>query len=251
MKINFKAKILFYSACLLFSIVVFAFFIFKSSPYRCLRPYFLFGKTVIPEGTSTKIISGRTTILISGTEETASFYIDQIPVTVRDYRNCTISQTCIMHHYRDSYAKYWSNFIYRDFPVVFINWDEAREYCSAQGGDLPTEAQWNLAAGTNSRKYAWGNEEPSIERVNADGLYQGLIPAGWLPKGASPEGVLDLNGNIREWILDANPDNPLEKGLKGGGFQDAYRNIENESIYYHEEYSPGFNRGFRCVYPAE
>jgi len=45
-----------------------------------------------------------------------------------------------------------------DFPVTCTTVDQARAYCSWQGGELPTADQWLLAArGPEPRRYAWGN----------------------------------------------------------------------------------------------
>ncbi len=107
--------------------------------------------------------------------------------------------------------------------------------------------------------------------ANFDGYYQGLIPAGWLPKGASPYGVLDMGGNIREWVLDvfvnetyidSRPADEIqqestilavsgERILKGGSASDYPSALELRNHQWHTQSSPGANRGFRCVYPDE
>ncbi len=232
------------------SLGIFLLFIYSSSPYRQLRPYPIFGEKVkISSDASSKIIQGRKTILIPETNKTDTFYIDQIPVTISDYKKCILSGNCLSHHYRDNFEKYWNNTLYEVFPVSFVTFDEARVYCVNAGGDLPTAEQWEIAAGTAlGYKYAWGNDNPSLSRANIDGYYQGLTPAGWLPDGASPYGVLDLNGNVREWILDEDPADPEGKALKGGSFQDSYSSCRNDYLFYHWLVSAGLNRGFRCVY---
>ncbi len=229
---------------------LFFFFIIASSPYRQLRPYEFFGKKIPdPAGQPAKFIEGRKAVFIPGTQETGGFYIDQIPVTIGAYKDCCASGKCLSHHYRESYEKYWDTSLYEIFPVSFVTFSEARDFCKAAGGDLPTARQWESAAGADQGyEYAWGNESPSISRANLDGYYQWLTPAGWLPAGASPYGVLDLNGNIREWILDQDPSDPEGQGLKGGSYQDSYSSCKNDYYFYHWPVSAGFNRGFRCVY---
>lgn len=231
------------------SVVFFALMIFISSPYRELRPYNLFYSKIrnISEN-EVNAVNGIPSILISGIDGLDEFYIDQIPVTVGAYKHCTESGDCKTHHYRNNYTQYYESDIYDIFPMTFVTFAEARTYCLTYGGDLPTEAQWLAAAGPSV--YAWGDRMPTLSRANLDGYYQSHTPAGWLPEGASPFGVLDMNGNVREWILNENPENSSEIALKGGGFQDSFGTGKNESSYYHEPTSSGFNRGFRCVYPV-
>ena len=52
-------------------------------------------------------------------------------------------------------------------PVVGVNWYEAAAYCAWRGRHLPTEAQWERAAGgTEGRIYPWGDEGPDVTRAN-------------------------------------------------------------------------------------
>lgn len=101
-------------------------------------------------------------------------------------------------------------------PVCNVNVHHARAWCewasSATGRRvrLPTDAEWELAArGPEGRAYPWGMEwDPT--RCNfgdaAGGEVFGALdgfaeaaPVGSFPRGATPEGVLDLSGNIWEW----------------------------------------------------
>lgn len=237
---------------MIISSVIFTGLIFFSSPYRELRPYSLFGKK-IPEKSLQKTheIDGRIAVYIES-EYPESFYIDQIPVTIGDYKKCMSRGNCETQHYKDNYAQIWDSSLYDDFPVSFVTWHEAQAFCRAYGGDLPGIRQWKLAAGSEYKyDYAWGNEIPTISRANVDGFYQWQTPAGWLPLGASPYGVLDLNGNVREWVLDDNHSEDFGNGLKGGSFQDSFSIANNDTVFYHEPTSSGFNRGFRCVYPPD
>ncbi len=235
---------------LILSVLIFFGLVFLSSPYRELRPYELFGKN-IPEklGQETKIISGRKAVLIHSDEETNDFYIDQIPVTIGDYKACVHSGKCETQHYRDNYANIYDQRLYEIFPVSFVTWMEARNYCNAFGGDLPTAKQWDLAAGADFEYiYPWGSSLPNLERANIDGLYQWLTPSGWLPKGASPYGVLDMTGNVREWVLDEIFEDTDDKVLKGGSDHNSYTDGRIDAFFTHAPTSSGFNRGFRCVY---
>ena len=240
-----------YILILFFSFCIFLLLIIYSSPYRSLRPYELFGKNTHPEiQTKDKFIDNRKAILINSSDAENSFYIDQIPVTVKDYKRCLSKGLCNPHHYRNYYTIFFESKFYDIFPVTFINWMDARKFCLAAGGDLPTEQQWNLAAGGDfGIIYPWGNAQPNLSLANIDGYYQSLIPAGWLPSGQSPYGVLDMTGNVREWVLDEIFEDNDNKLLKGGSSNDSFNEGRIEAHLDHGPTSSGFNRGFRCVYP--
>ncbi len=250
-----KMMTVFSWAMLIGAVLVFGFAIFKTSPYRTLRPYWFFGARLNSEsesGNDTRIV----TIPVESSFTWHSFKIDQRPVTIRAYQRCVDSGVCFPPHYRGHFLKYIENPLYREFPVTYVSVEEAQLYCEWLGGTLPSEQQWKDAAGAmNANIYPWGDREPSLSTANYDGLYQGLIPSGWLPVGASPFGVLDLAGNVREWVSDTLPNPNPEWGdeniLKGGGASDFPNQLELAERQTHAGSSAGFNRGFRCVYPAE
>lgn len=93
-------------------------------------------------------------------------------------------------------------------PVAEVTWYEAQAFChwltqylhDGYTYRLPTEAEWEWAArGAERRLYPWGNEVLDSERANYHRIYQGTTAVGSFMHGATPEGVLDLAGNIFEW----------------------------------------------------
>jgi iron(II)-dependent oxidoreductase len=97
-------------------------------------------------------------------------------------------------------------------PAVEVSWYGARDYCEWRGRRLPSEAEWEKAArGDDRRPYPWGWEPPTPERAVFGRLYNATRPTDGRPAGASPHGVHDLLGNLREWtstILQPYPYRP-------------------------------------------
>ena len=89
-------------------------------------------------------------------------------------------------------------------PVVGVTWFDAQAFAEWTGGSLPTEAQWERAArGTEARTYPWGDTPPRArQHANFARRYNRPMPVGQFPKGASPDGIADLAGNVWEWCLD-------------------------------------------------
>ena len=93
-----------------------------------------------------------------------------------------------------------------DHPVINVSWDDAVVYCDwlcqATGKRycLPSEAEWKKSArGTDGLIYPWGDKwDP--ERCNCwEAKIKDTTLVGAYPQGASPYGLLDMAGNVREW----------------------------------------------------
>jgi iron(II)-dependent oxidoreductase len=90
-----------------------------------------------------------------------------------------------------------------DHPVVWVSWDDAMAYAEWIGGRLPTEMEWEKAArGTDGRVYPWGAQfDPNRANTWETGLHS-TAPIGSFPAGKSPYGLLDMAGNVAEWVAD-------------------------------------------------
>lgn len=156
----------------------------------------------------------------------APFFMDTYEVTNEQYAEFVRSRN-------RSVPEHWLNGAPRSgedrFPVINVNWTDARDYCEFRDKRLPTEEEWEWAArGRENYLYPYGNEwkpqfssaSPSPEQIGK------LSVVGSYPAGASPFGVMDMAGNVAEWTASdyvpypgspARPDNG-NKIQRGGSF---------------------------------
>lgn len=136
-------------------------------------------------------------------------------------------------------------------PVVGVSASAAENFCRSQRGRLPSAAEWVwAAAGPGARRYAWGNTGLVCRRA-AFGLVHGPCAeaggpelGGSRPDGATPDGVLDLTGNVAEWTREASG----EYLARGGSFRSRSA-AELKSWAVLPDREKALYIGFRCAYP--
>lgn len=195
------------------------------------------------------------------------FWIDRTEVTNAQYAACVAAGDCLAPVSTGSFARpdYHLNPAYADYPVIYINYEQARTYCTWAGRCLPTEAEWEKAArGTDERLYPWGNNAPSPNLLNFNRNVGDTSAVGSYPNGASPYGVMDMSGNVIEWVADwydpryydsaprLNPPGPvqgIERVLRGGSWQDT--DVSRIRLVYRLPRQPQARSeryiGFRCA----
>lgn len=99
-----------------------------------------------------------------------------------------------------------------ELPAVQVSWYAARDYCASMNRRLPTEAEWEFVArSSESFTFPWGSKDPTcngvvIARESGDNCAQVsgmLAPVGVATQDRTPQGVLNLAGNVAEWVHDA------------------------------------------------
>jgi formylglycine-generating enzyme required for sulfatase activity/energy-coupling factor transporter ATP-binding protein EcfA2 len=213
-----------------------------------------------------------------------AFYISRVPITNAQYRlfvEATNREP--PEHWEEGRPPRGKE----SHPVVGVTWYDALAYCewlsqvTGKRITLPSEAEWEKAARGGlpptgegdrgeGRVYPWGD---SFEATRCNGADLGLgdtTPAGIFPTGASPDGVLDMAGNVWEWtrsLWGKNWEKPdfeypydskdgrenLEAGdearrvLRGGAFDDRAGYVRCASRYRLNPYYRRRSCGFRVI----
>jgi len=200
-----------------------------------------------------------------------SFYIDRLEVTNEQYltfmnnhpewQRGSVSLELQDGHYLAAFEGKTFPAGLERYPVNWVSWYTAQAFCEADRKRLPTATEWEKAArGTDGRIYPWGNDFdgtlanfcdrscPFSDRSRTwDDGFERLAPVGSIVDGASPYGVLDMSGNVAEWVADWATGN-LVKLVRGGSWQDA-PNV-GYKVYLTGTWLPkktSSQIGFRCV----
>jgi formylglycine-generating enzyme required for sulfatase activity len=90
-----------------------------------------------------------------------------------------------------------------DLSVTYVSHADALAFCDWAGVRLPREEEWEAAArGGDDRLWPWGDEPPDPSRAVFARPIGGIEPVGSRPRGASRHGLLDLAGNVCEWVAE-------------------------------------------------
>lgn len=204
-----------------------------------------------------------------------AYAIDTYEVTNARYAACVAAGECTAPGSTQAYStvrgyyEYYGVAQYANFPVIYVNWNQATAFCAWDNKRLPTEAEWEKAArGGDTRIYPWGNTTPDCTLGNFYNDTTGnycvgeTTAVGSYPTGASPYGVMDMSGNVWEWVNDwyqsdyyatspaNNPPGPttgIYRVLRGGSFRGGSGLVRASSRNFSVPDHGDFNHGFRCV----
>lgn len=218
-----------------------------------------------------------------------AFAIDKTEVTVSAFRTCFEQGGCgepakgafcnLGQDGRD------------DHPINCVTHEQATSFCAWAGKRLPTEKEWERAARVAHGKKAtppdygkweglfpWGTEAPSRRSANVCGKecrlfgaergqhwpsmwaddedgFATTAPVGSFEKGATPDGLSDMAGNVWEWTAspfceypDESCGNKIEYVIRGGGWLSYHpRNLEVTTREAMPATDANHAVGFRCV----
>ena len=147
-----------------------------------------------------------------------AFSIDRTEVTRAMYAHCVAAKRCP--------APAIDLSLDPDLPVTQVSWSEAKSFCGYAGGRLPSEDEWEKAArGSDGREFPWGNDvdcaKANFGNYENEGPCAGKNPGkpvavGGYPNGKSPYGLLDMAGNVWEWVADSYDRDPSRRIVRGG-----------------------------------
>jgi formylglycine-generating enzyme required for sulfatase activity len=215
----------------------------------------------------------------------APYFIDETEVTNGQYALCVEEGVCNPPSRPGAtfHPAYYGDPAFDRYPVIFVNWFNARDFCTWRDARLPTEAEWERAAGFDPAmgiKYAypWGdifdgtllnfcdaNCTRDYRSVDYDDGNRDTASVGSYSGGRSTIGVFDMVGNVMEWVADwydprfyeqstdTNPLGPLEgefKSVRGGSWLSSEDEVR---VSGRGSFDPSVSRahlGFRCAMTA-
>jgi len=201
----------------------------------------------------------------------SAFRMDVHEVTNAEYAVCVGQGACSPPSDSSSCLRssYYGNRDYRGFPVIYVNWFQARQYCIWAGKRLPTEAEWEFAArgGLSHKRYPGGDAiyEWQANYWNSGDPWDNdtSVAAYYEPNGF---GLYDMAGNVYEWVNDwfssgyyqecvqqgirddpPGPESGTYRGLRGGAWSSSTSHLRTACRDSFDPLNDYYSVGFRCA----
>lgn len=172
---------------------------------------------------------------------TDSFYISETEVTIIQYREFCTARGIALPPQLPS--------VYVNSPVVNVTWEEALAYCKWKGGRLPTQMEWEYAAGAGlTVKYSGGDNASKVA------IYKKGKPNWVASRAPNTFGLYDMTGNVAEWCSDWSDSSAKWKAVRGGSYNSVIKPVNELLITYPSKELPGNRKpdiGFRVVWDEE
>jgi len=195
----------------------------------------------------------------------SAYWIDQTEITNSMYQQCVEAGGCEppAEAFSRTRGGYFGDPAFADYPVIYTSWNAAESYCRWANRRLPSEAEWEKAArGMDGRMYPWGDAPPGARLANFGEMLGDTSQVGAFPSGASPFGVLDMAGNVAEWVADwfgadfyatspyKDPKGPQTgdfRMIRGGSWFNPARGLRTTSRLWNYPDLTSDTIGFRCA----
>ncbi len=142
-----------------------------------------------------------------------------------------------------------------DEPAVHLSWSEARDFCAARGGRLPSLEEWRRAAYTEMR----ADPSDGFTRGKTYPYPVGDRPDGMNTTGSDPwprhaavgstkrgiNGLHEMGGNVWEWLADRQGDQAL---TAGGSWWYGADKTQASAVQWKPAEFYAVYVGFRCAY---
>lgn len=184
---------------------------------------------------------------------TVDVCMDQTEVTAATYEQCVKAGKCSDFQLKCAEAATYQVPGKESFPVVCVDFPQAKAVCEWRGMRLPTENEWEWAArgGEDNRKFAWGNDDPKDQTCwsgSSEGVRKGPCAVGSYAAGKSKDGLQDVTGNVFEWTSSSADGSDQMFVVRGGSWRDGVSTLlwNGRPGGFKPSYRCGFG-GVRCV----
>jgi tetratricopeptide (TPR) repeat protein len=213
--------------------------LYKKYPYLPPENYLDYLVEQNPQGYWEARLNGHLMVYIPGKPQgTCGFFVDKYEVS--------FAQLETLDEFKEKRKKSTIpliSILTGDYPAV-VTFKEAEVYCNKKGFRLPTKKEWEMAAGKEyGYPYPWGKQPVDaggVYRANYDDSiyirdgFETVAPVKSFEKYTSPHGLVNLSGNVWEWVQG--------EMCKGGGFMSEKEDLKITSTSKDEAWV-----GFRCV----
>lgn len=136
----------------------------------------------------------------------------------------------------------------KTYPVSEISYFDAEGYCKSIGKRLPTTLEWEKAArGEDGRMYPWGDKFDSKNANTQESGVSEPVAVGSYKGGKSVYGVMDMSGNVWEWVNGWASDDKKYRLIMGGSY---FEDANNSKVFSTLQSIPDDIHsyiGFRCA----